>query len=47
MLGLQVVIEDYVHDKAWLTGLLIGNQLFCGFFGLAGAFAVLKLALAG
>lgn len=47
MLGLQVVIEDYVHHKAWRTGLLIGNQLFCAFFGLAGVFAVLKIALAG
>ncbi len=47
MLGVQVVIEDYVHDKAWRTGLLIGNQMFCAFFGLAGIFAVLKIALAG
>ena len=47
MLGLQVVIEDYVHHKAWRTGLLIGNQMFCAFFGLAGIFAVLKIALVG
>ena len=47
MLGLQVVIEDYVHHKGWLTGLLIANQMFCAFFGLAGIFAVLKIALAG
>ena len=46
MLGLQVVIEDYVHDKAWRAGLLVANQMFCAFFGLAGIFAVLKIAFA-
>lgn len=45
MQGLQVVIEDYVHQKGWRTGLLLGNQMFCGAFGLAGVFAVLKIAL--
>jgi len=42
--GLQVVIEDYVHDKAWRTALLLGNTMFCAAFGLAGVFAVLKIA---
>ena len=46
-LGLQVVIEDYVHAKAWRTGLLVGNSMFCFAFGLAGVFAVLKIAFAG
>jgi succinate dehydrogenase / fumarate reductase membrane anchor subunit len=45
--GLQVVIEDYVHAKAWRTGLLVGNTMFCIAFGLAGVFAVLKIAFAG
>lgn len=47
MLGLQEVILDYAHEKAWRVGLLIGSQMFCAFFGLAGIFAVLKIALAG
>ena len=43
-LGLQVVIEDYVHAPAWRTGLLLGSTHFCAFFGLAGVFAVARLA---
>lgn len=42
--GLQVVIEDYVHDKGWRTGLLIANSLVCAAAGFAGVFAVLKIA---
>ena len=45
MLGLQVVVEDYVHHKVWRTALLLGNTMLCAFFGLAGVFAVLKIAL--
>ncbi|MEM1162893.1 MAG: succinate dehydrogenase, hydrophobic membrane anchor protein [Pseudomonadota bacterium] len=47
MQGLQVVIEDYVHHKGWRTGLLLGNQMFCGLCGFAGVFAVLKIAFTG
>ncbi|MEO1471375.1 MAG: succinate dehydrogenase, hydrophobic membrane anchor protein [Pseudomonadota bacterium] len=45
--GLQVVIEDYVHHKGWLVALLLANTLVCGFAGVAGAFAVLKIAFSG
>lgn len=38
--GLQVVIEDYVPEKALRTGLLIGNTLFCWGLAAAGVLAV-------
>ena len=46
-LGLQVVIEDYVHQKGLRTAALLANTLLCGLFGLTGVFAVLKIAIGG
>jgi len=45
--GLEVVIEDYAHNRIWRTGLLLGNAMFCGAFGVTGIFAVLKIAFTG
>lgn len=42
--GLQVVIEDYVHDKAIRTALLLANVLLCWAFALTGVFAVARIA---
>lgn len=42
--GLQVVIEDYVHDKPIRTAALLANTLLCWAFGLTGVFAVAKIA---
>ena len=46
-LGLQVVIEDYVHREATRYTLLILNKLLSIALAALGIFAVLKLSLAG
>ncbi len=45
--GLQVVIEDYVHGKPALLTLLVVTKFGCWAFGLAGVFAVAKIAFSG
>ncbi len=44
-LGIQVVLEDYVHDKRMQTGAILANKAICGLLGLLAALSVLKLAL--
>ncbi len=44
-LGMQVVIEDYVHSALPKFALLIANWMFSWAIGLAASFAVLKIAL--
>ncbi len=44
-LGLQVVIEDYVHTELAKLGLVIAIRLLCFAFAVAGIFAVLSMAL--
>jgi succinate dehydrogenase / fumarate reductase, membrane anchor subunit len=44
-LGLQVVIEDYVHAELAKLGLLVAVRLLCFGFAVAGIFAVLGIAL--
>ncbi|MGM0584630.1 MAG: succinate dehydrogenase, hydrophobic membrane anchor protein [Pseudomonadota bacterium] len=46
-LGVQVVIEDYVHSKGVRAAALLANTLLCALFGLTGVFAVAKIAFAG
>jgi succinate dehydrogenase / fumarate reductase, membrane anchor subunit len=46
-LGLQVVIEDYVHTDLTKLGLIIVVRLLCFGFAVAGIFAVVSIALAG
>jgi succinate dehydrogenase / fumarate reductase, membrane anchor subunit len=46
-LGLEVVIEDYVHSELTKLGLVVVVRLLCFGFAVAGIFAVVSIALAG
>ena len=43
-LGMQTIVEDYVHDEVWKFFGLMANTFFCFAVGLASFYAILKLS---
>lgn len=43
-LGIQVIIEDYVHKKSWKIGLLLLSQFSLLFLGTSAIFSILKIS---
>lgn len=46
-LGLQVVLEDYVHHEGWKLVTILFVKFACLLLGLAAVFGVLKIAFQG
>jgi succinate dehydrogenase / fumarate reductase membrane anchor subunit len=43
-LGMQIVIDDYVHDKGWKIVVLIANNFFAAVIATVCLYSVLKIS---
>lgn len=43
-LGMQIIIEDYVHDKGWKITALIANNFYAVVIAAASLWAVVKIS---
>ncbi len=46
-LGMQVIIEDYIHTEGLKMLLLVANTIFAAAIGLMSVYALLKIAFGG
>ena len=44
-LGMQIIIEDYVHDKGYKIAAVIANNFYAVIIAVACLFAILKVSL--
>lgn len=46
-LGMQIVVEDYIHAEGLKLALLVANTFYAALLALAGIYAVIRLGLTG